>query len=183
MSLILKALDHDPRHVLISMLCALSVAETMEKLAGVTVQVKWPNDLWVEGRKVCGILIEAGPAGRMVVAGMGINLFQEERDFPAELRTTAASLYQVSGTAVDREQFLMELLKHFEERYLGAGPETHDRIVEHYRSRSALIGREVTVNGEVRGRVVDVSRAGELVVETSRGTVALVDGVVRLAES
>src|SRR3954464_7132382 len=99
-SAILRPLDE--RHMLLPLAVPIAVAEAVEVLRpAVGCRIKWPNDIWVEGRKLAGILIEARPQDGWAVIGIGLNLAIEESEFPPELRDTAVSLFAspVRGTS------------------------------------------------------------------------------------
>src|SRR5680860_845680 len=90
-SAILRPLDE--RHLLLPLAVPLAVCATAEELApGIECQIKWPNDIWVEGRKLAGVLIEAKPQDGWAVIGVGLNLSITPDEFPPELRDTAISL-------------------------------------------------------------------------------------------
>src|SRR4249919_3025344 len=89
-SAILRPLDE--RHLLLPLSVPLAVCEAAESLKpGLECAIKWPNDVWVEGRKLGGILIEARPQDGWAVIGVGLNLTIERDEFPPELRETATS--------------------------------------------------------------------------------------------
>jgi BirA family transcriptional regulator, biotin operon repressor / biotin---[acetyl-CoA-carboxylase] ligase len=91
-SAILRPLDE--RHLLLPLAVPLAVCEAAEELApGIECAIKWPNDIWVEGRKLAGVLIEAKPQDGWAVIGVGLNLSIERDEFPSELRDTAVSLF------------------------------------------------------------------------------------------
>src|SRR4029077_3997514 len=90
-SAILRPLDE--RHLLLPLAVPLAVCETAEELEpGVKCAIKWPNDVWVKGRKLAGILIEAKPQDGWAVIGVGLNLSIAPDEFPPDLRDTAGSL-------------------------------------------------------------------------------------------
>jgi BirA family biotin operon repressor/biotin-[acetyl-CoA-carboxylase] ligase len=91
-SAILRPLDE--RHLLLPLSVPLAVCEAAEELdPGIECQVKWPNDVWVDGRKLAGVLIEAKPQDGWAVIGVGLNLSIAQDEFPPELRDTATSLF------------------------------------------------------------------------------------------
>jgi BirA family biotin operon repressor/biotin-[acetyl-CoA-carboxylase] ligase len=90
-SAILRPLDE--RHLLLPLAVPLAVCEAAEELApGVECAIKWPNDIWIDGRKLAGILIEAKPQDGWAVIGVGLNLTIVRNEFPIELRDTAVSI-------------------------------------------------------------------------------------------
>jgi BirA family transcriptional regulator, biotin operon repressor / biotin---[acetyl-CoA-carboxylase] ligase len=169
MSLVFKTLENDQRNVLCNMICALSVVETIKHFTRLDPLVKWPNDVWIDNKKVCGVLIEAAPARRMIVAGLGINMYQKHGDFPGELACTATSLFQAARQRIAREEFLLYLLATLEQYYAVAGSDQQEAIVNQYRAVSLLINKDVTVNKNIRGKVIDIDRNGALVVKTKAG--------------
>jgi len=93
-SAILRPLDQ--RHLLLPLAAPLAVCEAAEALEpGVECQIKWPNDVWVEERKLAGVLIEAKPQQGWAVIGVGLNLSISRDDFPPDLRDSAVSLFGV----------------------------------------------------------------------------------------
>lgn len=118
---------------------ALAVAETCERLADVSTKIKWPNDVWIDGRKVSGILVEARPdqveERSWLVVGIGLNTSVRLEDMPEDLQRTATSLNLPAGT--DALSPLLERLDH----WLHAEPA---QTVEAWRERDALRGREIS---------------------------------------
>ena len=107
-----------PRLPLLALAMACSVAEAAEAVTGRTYDVKWPNDVLFEGRKVCGILAESrsGGDGRPVlVIGTGVNVNHRVEDFPDEIRERATSLRQAGGAYLNPESVLAAALERFEQ--------------------------------------------------------------------
>jgi BirA family transcriptional regulator, biotin operon repressor / biotin---[acetyl-CoA-carboxylase] ligase len=91
-SAILRPLDK--RHLLLPLAVPLAVCETAEQLApGIECTIKWPNDIWIDNRKLAGVLIEAKPQDGWAVIGVGLNLSVAPDEFPPDLRDTAVSLF------------------------------------------------------------------------------------------
>ena len=157
----------------LSLVCALAVAETVERAAAVEARVKWPNDVLVDGRKIAGILLEGRDGA--VVCGIGINVDQSQAGLPGDARTPAASLRTLTGREHDRALVLVELLERLEAGYdawLGSGLV---RLLPALERRDALRGRAVTV-GDVSGTAAGIAPDGRL-------RVAGADGVERLVAS
>jgi BirA family biotin operon repressor/biotin-[acetyl-CoA-carboxylase] ligase len=137
MSVILRPLED--RHRFAPLAAALAVAETCESLAGVKAAIKWPNDVWIDGRKVSGILVEAradqDPERSWVVIGIGLNTRVRIEDMPEELRETATTLALDPG--VDALKPLLERLDH----WIAAPTE---ELVAAWEKRDALRGREIS---------------------------------------
>ncbi len=155
----------------LSLVCALSVAETVEHAAAIEARVKWPNDVLVEGRKVAGILLEGRDGA--VVCGIGINVNQLDGALPANPRTPAASLRTLTGREHDRALVLVDLLARLEASYdawlaSGLAP-----LLPELERREALQGSEVTVGGAT-GTAAGIAPDGRLRVVGADGAETLV---------
>lgn len=160
----------------ITLAAAVAVAKTLEDFH-FKPQIKWPNDLLLEGRKVCGILTEMGTKkDKMtpVVLGIGINLNQSARDFPKELGGIATSLYRVSGRKTDRARFFQKLLFHLEETYHWVSERNFPKVLADWRKRAVTLGQQVKVvqgHHVFYGHVVDADEKGALLVRNDLGMV------------
>jgi BirA family biotin operon repressor/biotin-[acetyl-CoA-carboxylase] ligase len=173
MSLVMRGLRET--HALLPLASAVAVCEACEALAPVECRIKWPNDVWIEGRKLAGILIEGRPQDGWAVIGIGLNVATDADEFPPELRDSATSLLLASGGAPAIETALEALLASLEAR-LAAPP---DEVLAAWRERDALRGERVRwQDGE--GEATGIDDSGALVVETASGQVALDAGEVHL---
>ena len=165
---------------LLSPAAAVAVCEACEQIASVRCAVKWPNDVWMDERKVAGILIEARPQEGWAVLGIGLNVDTTQDELPAELRETATSLRIATGGEVGREAALEALLEAVA-RWLDAGAE---EVLAAYRERDALHGRAIEwTEGSTRhaGEAQGVDGNGNLVAFTPDGErVTLAAGEVHL---
>ena len=131
-------------------------------------RVKWPNDIWIGGRKVCGILCElqAEMDGiQHVVAGIGINVNLEAGALPDELRTTATSLKMATSVTVQRAELLAALLGFLERDYAAWQRQGLAPFMERLRDRDALRGHTITVErpaGALAGTADGVNPNGSL---------------------
>ena len=164
MSLVLRELDP-----LLPLRAGLAVAD----LAGERARVKWPNDVWVDGRKVAGILVEARPQSGWAVLGIGVNVAVDVRGLPDELHETAGTL----GRAPEQlEETLRELLGALERRLA----EPADTALAALRDRDALLDRPIAWEGG-EGVGAGIDDAGSLLARLADGRViALSAGEVRL---
>ena len=125
---------------------AAAAAEAIEEVCGISVGIKWVNDLLLNGRKVGGILTESTLTGEgrlsAVIVGIGINVYAPDKGYPAELESVAAPLFAVRDGDDIRPPLCAALLTHCEEIFSRL-PET-DFLAE-YRRRSLVLGREVTL--------------------------------------
>ena len=155
----------------LSLMCALAVAETVEAAIDREVQVKWPNDVLVDGRKVAGVLLEGRDGA--VVCGIGLNVNQVEDRLPREARTLVASLRTLTGREHDRARLLVRLLERLEASYdawLGDGLAP---LLPELERRDVLQGSVVTV-GDVTGTAGGLAPDGRLRIRSDDGTETLV---------
>ena len=164
---------------LITLMAALAVCDALMKACDLRPDIKWPNDICVNGRKLCGILVETieTESGGAAILGIGINLSSEA--LPAELRAIATSVAEVGKGKVDRELLLQEVVKAIIERYdflYGVQGAEHT-IREWCANSSYAFDRRVSVTlthetfaGTTRGLESD----GALRVETSNGKIRIV---------
>jgi BirA family transcriptional regulator, biotin operon repressor / biotin---[acetyl-CoA-carboxylase] ligase len=170
MSVVLRELEPT-----LPLAAAVAVCEACESLAAVHCAIKWPNDVWIDDRKLAGILVEGRPQEGWVVLGIGLNVATAEDEFPEELRSSATSLRIEMGEPPPGERVLAELLGALDRR-LGAPAQA---VLEAWRARDALLGRSVRwQNGE--GTAAGIDDDGTLLVDTSGGRVALDAGEVHL---
>lgn len=168
---------------LLTSLAAVAAARAAEKVSGADVKIKWVNDLYLNGRKICGILTEAGHApegGRLDWAVVGIGINAGRMTFPEELRDIATSIGNETGTAPDRNRLIAEVLNELDALY---GDMETGAFLAESRKRSNVIGRTVTVIGGGRqypAKAVDIDSRGRLVVETEEGRTCLDSGEVSL---
>jgi BirA family biotin operon repressor/biotin-[acetyl-CoA-carboxylase] ligase len=148
--------------------CALAVCGALERIPDLPPpQIKWPNDVFLRGRKVSGILVESAldAAGGFVVAGAGVNLNLTSDEFPEELRDIATSVWlERGGQPVSREDFAIEFLRRLAAQCLRAG-EDFPALLADCESRSFLNGKHVTLvsGGEfLEGTVHGTGPEGEL---------------------
>ena len=132
----------------LTIMTAAAVRRAVQDETGLSPLIKWPNDLVLDGRKICGILAEISgeiDSLSLVILGIGINVNQQTGDFPLQLRESAGSLRLAKGEPVDRLKLLLAVLHRLEEAYLRVCAEGFSEVLKDCRSFSATIGRTVTV--------------------------------------
>jgi BirA family biotin operon repressor/biotin-[acetyl-CoA-carboxylase] ligase len=160
----------------LTMLCSLAACDAIAAVTGLQADVKWPNDLLMGGKKVCGLLAELGVVGArlgyaVVGAGLNVNADFEGADAPA-LMAPATSLKIEAGREVSRLAVLAALLERVEARYerLRGGALPHDE----WGSRLATLGQQVQVtmpDRSLRGVAVGVDADGALLVRRADGEI------------
>ena len=168
------------------MLASLAVVHSIEKVAGLKSQVKWPNDVLINGRKVSGILVESEVRGDMVdyaTIGIGINANLSLSDFP-EISSTATSLSDELGRDVSRLDVIQCLLLEIERLYLTL--QAGGSIYEEWRDSLVTLGKRVYVkSGETvyEGIAESAARDGSLLLRRSDGNLTkIVAGDVTLRD-
>lgn len=161
----------------VTLVMALAVAAGIRKTCGVRAKIKWPNDIVVNGRKICGILTEMSVAKnviRYVVIGVGVNVGLQE--FPREVADTAASLQAECGREVSRDTLTENIMTAFEEYYEGFLLQGDlSGVLAEYNSLLVNRGEKVRVldpKGEYQGLAHGINSRGELLVEQEDGSVA-----------
>ena len=170
-ALLASVVVRDPEPIL-PLAAAVAVADACDALTGAHAAIKWPNDVWLDRRKLAGILVEGRPQEGWAVLGIGVNVVTEE--FPDELRELATSL-RLEGIDLSTADVLERLL-HALDRWL---ERPTNEVLAAWRARDALLGEEVRwANGSGVGAGVD--ETGALLVETAEGRVALQAGEIHL---
>jgi BirA family biotin operon repressor/biotin-[acetyl-CoA-carboxylase] ligase len=161
----------------------VAVCEAAEAVAPVRCQVKWPNDVWIDERKVAGVLVEARPDEGWAVIGVGLNVAISDEDFPSELRETATSLLPTEAegglppAGAPGVRRALAALNASLGRWIEAGG---DEVLSAFRPRDALSGRRISWEGG-SGVAKEVDERGHLVVAKEDGDrVALGAGEVHL---
>jgi len=152
----------------LSLVAGVAVADALERTLGLSVQIKWPNDVMLRRKKVAGCLAEARDGA--VVLGIGVNVEQTT----AELPPNAGSIRTLTGRGWDREGLLSEVLDDLGSRYAAWRSGGLDAVYEGLGPRDFLRGREVTVNG-TSGVATMIDREGRLEIAVRHGEVVRVE--------
>ena len=164
---------------LITLMAALAVSDALMKSCGVQTDIKWPNDICTNGRKLCGILVETieTESSAAAIVGIGINLTADS--LPADLLATATSVEEVSERAPNREVVLQELVKAITDRYdfLYSPQGAEHTIREWCANSSYAFDRRVSVtllHDRFEGTTRGLESDGALRVETNDGKIRIV---------
>ena len=186
MSLILRPQLPPAQLSKVTLVAAVALSQAIFAELEVRPLVKWPNDLYWNGRKLSGILTElTGEMGRLesVVLGVGLNVNQKPEDFPEEIREQAGSLWMIKKSPVDRKALLRRYLEVLEVEYFRALTDGFDRILEYCRQYTYTLGRHVTVTNGAQtfsGIAVAIDEDGGLIIDQDGQSRKVIAGDVNL---
>jgi BirA family biotin operon repressor/biotin-[acetyl-CoA-carboxylase] ligase len=161
----------------LTFVASLSVAECLEDLFGLTVETKWPNDITIGRRKVCGILGETSSAGEKaasVILGVGVNVnFDTAKIFPESIRATTTSIEKELGRKVEIETVLEALLERLEKTLDLHTNEGFNPVLSKWKKYACFLGKEVEIvdrEQKIRGAACDVAEDGTLILTMKDGS-------------
>ena len=163
---------------------AVAVAEAIDELLGVESQIKWVNDIYLNHKKVVGILSEAMTdvetnSLKYIIIGMGINFSIPQENYPEELREKATSLFPDGKATTTRNQLIINIWNRFFD--LLAEQTTY---LDSYRKKSFVLGKKITFKRKDQlylGTAVAITDIGELVVDLGDEKVTLSSGEISLS--
>jgi len=160
----------------LTLLCGVVVAETLRKVTGCSAGIKWPNDIVINGKKVCGILAQSSYSSSdssYVIMGVGINVNQNIHQLPPDCLETSTSLRLELGHKVSRFKVLEQFMVTWEEHYQCFLTGGHQYLRTKWIENNVTLGRNVTINQEiaaVQGVAIDISERGGLIVSFPDGS-------------
>ena len=179
MSMILKPCLEAKYASMVTLLQAMAVAKSIEELCGLETKIKWPNDILINEKKVCGILTEMNlemTEISSIIIGTGINVNQE--DFPDEIAEIATSLKKEKKRTVSVADLIERICELFEEYFeLFMNTKDLSQIMEEYNTYLISKDRIVKVldpKGEFTGKALGVNAGGELLVQKESGEIVTV---------
>ncbi|ACF13100.1 biotin/acetyl-CoA-carboxylase ligase [Chloroherpeton thalassium ATCC 35110] len=150
----------------LSLMGSLAIADAIYKMHNKKPEIKWPNDVLLGGKKVCGLLLESAISGEQadyVLLGIGLNVNQKV--FPKEIESVATSLRLAANRAFSRAAVLSEVARHVEKRYLQFKANNSQSILEDWKAYCTMLGKKITFlhNGMERtGVAIDIDDYGYL---------------------
>ncbi|MFO8051521.1 MAG: biotin--[acetyl-CoA-carboxylase] ligase [Thermoplasmatota archaeon] len=156
------------RGMLVTMICSISVVEAVKEVTGLDLVIKWPNDLLIDGKKVCGILTELEAEMDRInscVVGIGLNV---NNDIEEDLKGIAVSLKEARGERISKVKLLRSILKRMDAHYSVLKEGGHDMVREMWKKMSGIEGRRVRVIEEKEtfsGEVMDIDGSGCLIID------------------
>lgn len=177
MSVILRPNIPPSRAPQLTLITAVAVVQAIEELTNLSPQIKWPNDILLNGKKVTGILTELqADVDRVIsiIIGIGINVNQQLEDYPKELQTIATSLAIESGNKLQRAEMIKILLNKLEKLYLLYLEKGFYPIKLLWESYAVSIGKNITartLTGSIHGKAMGITEDGVLMIEDPSGKV------------
>lgn len=172
MSILLRPQNDIKDAVLITASAAVCVARAIDKVCNVKTEIKWVNDIYLNNKKVCGILAESTldpktASAKYIILGIGVNLYHPKNDFPSEIKNIAASVLENKEENIDlRDSLAAEIINEFFSIY----PDVSSaEVYNEYKDRLMLIGKDVTVynaDKEYEATVFDLDENFRLCVRT-----------------
>lgn len=152
-----------------TLMAAVAVVRALERF-NLHAEIKWPNDILYDGRKLVGILTEMSAEIehlKYIIVGIGINVNIQRKEFPASLREVAASLSEMAGENLSRVEIFRAVLEEFDNLYVA---DDFEEIFKLWRQYNTTLGKKVTVlsaeSGEIfTGQAIDITSEGALIVE------------------
>lgn len=175
MSIVLRPKMSAQEALLITTTTAVAVCNAIEKVCNISVEIKWVNDIYSNGRKLCGILTEASidfETGGLeyAIVGIGINVSTTSSDLPQDISTIATSIYNTNEIKSDRSRIIAEVLNNLYKYTENLGDK---KILKEYKKRSFLIGKEINVikgDNKTPATAIDLSDKAELIVKYKDGS-------------
>lgn len=165
--------------MLVTMNASVAVALAIKDVANLDPEIKWPNDILIDGKKVCGILTENDARDNKFnysIVGIGINV-NNEIDY--NLQNIAISLKQKTGMKISRSELLRSILRFFDENYRKMNLGNFETNRKLWLSFANIVGRKVRIKDgeeEITGDVNDIDKNGYLILETSIGLTRIISG-------
>ena len=164
---------HDP--TAITAYAALCVCEVIENVCGLKPAIKWVNDIFLNGKKICGILTETitefeSHHIRKIILGIGMNVSTKTEDFPKPLQSIASSLYPDGKVHITRNHLVAEIIN----RILCADKPSEAQLFQQYKAQLFMLNTDVTViQGEEKyvAKALDIDEYGHLIVQTPAGEI------------
>ncbi len=159
----------------LTLLIAVAVATVLKEQYSLDARIKWPNDVVVDGRKICGALTELvaeQDAVRFLITSFGLNVNQTRSKFPAEVRDLATSMRIETGKALDRPEVFRRVLRKLDALYVDFKERGGEDILGLWRKLSCTLGRRVTVqlrDERLEGVARDVDDDGSLILDVGGG--------------
>lgn len=186
-SIIFKCDTPNLKYELLTLFVCLGITDLLKDYS-IHSKIKWPNDILINGKKVCGILSEmvSNSYGSFVVVGIGINLYQTLSDFPPELQEKATSLSLNTEDVIIKNFFVNSLISYLFKYYNYFLEDDFEKFLPKYINKSSIINREITIklNGvDTSGVVCGFNELGHLLLKKDNEVISINSGEVSLTHT
>lgn len=190
MSVLLKPKIQPQRLSQLTLLAGLAVVQAINEFTSRKAQLKWPNDILLNGKKCSGILSEyhAMQNGEnAVIIGIGVNANHSQNDFPEDLRPIATSLKIETGSPIDRQTLATALIRHLDQEYHAFLREENPDVIKKWTDHSEMFGKNISVTkgkSVIHGTALRLDAGGRLMIRLKNGEeMAFDSGEVSLGSS
>ena len=172
----------------LSIMTAVALSNSLAELTDANVQIKWPNDVLLNGKKTAGILTELSAEKEKIhhiIVGIGINVNHTESDFPDEIKDIATSVRRENGAEISRVVLIRKFLEQFEILYEDYKICQLEKLTQKIRAYSSLIGKNIKLNlgnSFIEGTVLDINSNGALLLNSQGKVVTLNSGEVTIVK-
>ena len=155
---------------LINLAAGMAILSSIKEITGIDCQLKWPNDILYDEKKLCGILSEASIESDRIhfaVTGIGINVNSDISSYPEDIRSKATSLYNITGNLTDRGILAGKITSDFHIEMAEIEKNGPEGLLDKYRKNCSTLGKDIEIitgHNVFRGKAVDITSGGEIVV-------------------
>lgn len=159
----------------LTLITASAVIKAIQNTLGLEAEVKWPNDILLNGKKLCGILTETSTkedVADYVIIGIGINANIDLDSFPATFQNSLTTLKHELSREIDSEKLITNLLQNFEQRYKRLQQGEWDALRIEWKSQARFLGKQVEVTSFAEilaGKALDIDECGALIIRQENG--------------
>ncbi|KQL53728.1 biotin--acetyl-CoA-carboxylase ligase [Heyndrickxia shackletonii] len=177
MSLVLRPKLPPAKAPQFTLIAAVAVARAIEDICEISPDIKWPNDLLLNGKKITGILTELQADSdkiNAIIMGIGMNVNQKEQDFPKELHNNATSLAIETGKEISRSELVKRILENLEKYYLLYLEKGFAPLKLLWESYAVSLGKDIiarTISGNISGKALGITEEGVLKIEDQNGQI------------
>ncbi len=160
-----------------TLITAIAVVRAIEEITGIEPEIKWPNDILLDGKKMTGILTELQAEAdkiNFLIIGVGMNVNHQLEDFPPEVREMATSLAIKQGEQISRVALIQSFLKNFEKYYQIYTEKGFAPLKIIWETYATSIGKSIiarTVSGVIAGKALGISEEGVLLIQDDEGKI------------
>lgn len=175
LSIIFKPPGPPERFPLLTLMACVATLEAINEISPLKGTLKWPNDIYLGGKKLCGLLGEFHPPNEGsggVIVGIGINANQNASHFPEELAPIATSLFIENKVSVDRTTLILSVLTHLDHEYEGFLLGNDAALLKKWTENTDMFGKEITLNRgseQFQGTALRLDPLGRLVMRSHEG--------------